>query len=338
MIEAALATVEKGGTLTLEQTAGVMGQIMDGRGEADAIARLLTALHRRGETVEEVAGAAMALRERMTRIRSARPDLLDVVGTGGDGSNTFNISTAAALVTAAAGCPVAKHGNRAATSRSGSADVLAALGVNIEADAACVEACLEELGLCFCFAPLWHSAMRHVAPIRKRLGTPTIFNILGPLANPASAPYQLLGVGRAGLQPLLAEALLRLGARRVVVVHGSDGLDEVTLGGATDAVVVEDGRQRRCTWSPEDFGARRAGLDALRVEGPAESAEVIRGILAGRPGPPRDIVAANAAAALWTARRRPTIAECVALAREAIDSGAAAELLRRLIEKTRKDA
>jgi len=298
MIEAALATVEKGGTLTLEQTAGVMGQIMDGRGEADAIARLLTALHRRGETVEEVAGAALA----------------------------------------PAGCPVAKHGNRAATSRSGSADVLAALGVNIEADAACVEACLEELGLCFCFAPLWHSAMRHVAPIRKRLGTPTIFNILGPLANPASAPYQLLGVGRAGLQPLLAEALLRLGARRVVVVHGSDGLDEVTLGGATDAVVVEDGRQRRCTWSPEDFGARRAGLDALRVEGPAESAEVIRGILAGRPGPPRDIVAANAAAALWTARRRPTIAECVALARAAIDSGAAAELLRRLIEKTRKDA
>ena len=180
-------------------------------GEEGHVARLLTALHRKGETVTEVAGAAAAMRQRMTPIRSARPDLIDTCGTGGDGSKTFNISTAAALVTAAAGVPVAKHGNRGITSRSGSADVLAALGVNIDADAACVESCLDELGICFCFAPLLHSAMKHVAAVRKRLGTPTIFNILGPLVNPASAPFQLLGVGRAELQPLLAEALLRLG-------------------------------------------------------------------------------------------------------------------------------
>ena len=179
--------------------------------------------------------------------------MLDTCGTGGDRLHTFNISTAAALVTAAAGVPVAKHGNRAASSRSGSADVLAALGVNVEADVACVERCLDELGICFCFAPLLHDAMKHVAPVRKKLGVPTIFNILGPLINPAGASRQLLGVGRAELRPLLAEALVLLGTARSVVVHGSDGLDEVTLTGSTE-VTEAAGQVRHFQWTPADFG------------------------------------------------------------------------------------
>ena len=193
MIRAALSIVELGGSLSMEQMAATMGGIMDGRCDEEQIARLLTALHQKGETVAEVAGAAAAMRQRMTPIHTTRPDVIDTCGTGGDGSRTFNISTAAALVVAAAGVPVAKHGNRSITSRSGSADVLTEFGVSIDADVRCVEACLDELGICFCFAPLLHTAMKHVSAVRKRLGTPTIFNILGPLVNPASAPFQLLG-------------------------------------------------------------------------------------------------------------------------------------------------
>jgi anthranilate phosphoribosyltransferase len=231
---------------------------------------------------------------------------------------------------------VAKHGNRAATSRSGSADVLAALGVNIDADVARVEACLEELGVCFCFAPLLHAAMKHVAAVRKRLGTPTIFNILGPLVNPASAPFQLLGVGRPVLQPLLAEALLLLGVRRALVVHGSDGLDEVTLGGPTVVVEAVGDRLRRFEWEPSDFGLKPAWQSTMLVSGPEESAALISEILAGRRGPPRDIVVANAAAALWTVGRAPSPKQCAQEAAEAIDSGAARDLLARLVERTNR--
>lgn len=368
MIQAALSIVEAGDSLSMEQMAATMGHIMDGACTEQEIARLLVALHDKGETVAEVAGAAAAMRQRMTPIRSTHADLIDTCGTGGDGSKTFNISTAAALVTAAAGVPVAKHGNRAATSRSGSADVLAALGVNIEADVALVEACLGELGICFCFAPVLHTAMKHVAAVRKKLATPTIFNILGPLVNPASAPFQLLGVGRAELQPLLADALVLLGIRRALVVHGSDGLDEVTLGGATNVIEVTGpwkkgtgselpdanaaknvddevpvpffqgaasaGQTRRFQWHPADFGLETAERDALLVSGPSESAEVIRHILAGHRGPPRDIVVANAAAAIWTAGRSPSLPECVRLATEAIDSGAARDLLAKLARRT----
>jgi anthranilate phosphoribosyltransferase len=334
MIQAEIGIVEAGGHLSLEQMAATMGHIMDGACEDDQIARLLTALHRKGENVAEVAGAASAMRQRMTPIRSIRRDLIDTCGTGGDGSKTFNISTTAALVAAAAGVHVAKHGNRGMTSRSGSADVLAALGVNVEANVAQVEACLDELGICFCFAPLLHTAMKHVSAVRKRLGTPTIFNILGPLVNPASAPFQLLGVGHANLQPLLAQALRLLGVRRALVVHGTDGLDEVTLGGATDVIELSDGRLRPFQWRPTDFGLEPAPRDTMVVDGPAESAEIIRGILAGRSGPPRDIVLANAAAAIWTAGRSPSLHECVRLAAEAIDTGAARDLLKRLAART----
>jgi anthranilate phosphoribosyltransferase len=270
----------------------------------------------------------------MTPIRSRHAGLLDTCGTGGDGSKTFNISTAAALVAAAAGTPVAKHGNRGISSRSGSADVLAVLGVNIEADVSCVEACLDELGICFCFAPLLHKAMKHVAAARKKLGTPTIFNILGPLVNPASAPYQLIGVGRLELQPILAQALSLLGTKRTVVVHGADGLDEVTLAGPTHVIEARGGTLRHFDWTPDDFGLESAGPETMQVTGPEQSAAIIRDILDNRPGPPRDIVIANAAAALWTAGRDPSLLKCAQLAAETLASGAARELLARLIGKT----
>jgi anthranilate phosphoribosyltransferase len=332
-LQSAIAAVESGENLSLQRMAETMGLIMDGGCKEAEIARLLKSLHDKGESVEEVAGAAAAMRQRMTPIRSNRHDLIDTCGTGGDGSKTFNISTAAALVTAAAGVPVAKHGNRGITSRSGSADVLAALGVNVEAGAVRVESCLDELGICFCFAPRLHKAMKNVAAARKRIGTPTIFNILGPLANPASAPFQLLGVGRAEMQPLMAEALLRLGIRRALVVHGSDGLDEVTLDGSTHVMEVASDRLRHFDWNPDDFGLEPAGREMMLVSDPDESAAIIRGIFEGRRGPPRDIVVANAAAALWTVGRSDSLPECAHQAAEAIDNGAAGDLLRRLVEQ-----
>lgn len=335
-MEATIRRVEAGTHLSMEEMAQAMGTMMAGQCSEEEMARLLLALARKGETVDEVAGAAAALRKHVTPIRSCRQGLLDTCGTGGDGSRTFNISTTAALVVAAAGVPVAKHGNRGMTSRSGSADVLVALGVNIEADVPRVQACLDELGICFCFAPLLHTAMRHVAPVRKKLGVPTIFNILGPLANPAGATYQLLGVGRAGLRPLLAQALALLGTHQAVVVHGEDGLDEVTLNGATHVTQTADGELRELTWTPADFGLERASLDSLRVEGPQQSAEVIRQVLAGGRGPARDIVVANAAAALWTVGRAETVLDGARRAAEALDSGTAAELLARLVEHSNR--
>ena len=318
----------------MEQMDEAITHIMEGRWREEQIARLLIALHEKGETVAEVAGAASAMRRQMTPIRTKRDDVVDVVGTGGDGSGTFNISTAAALVTAAVGVPVAKHGNRRFTSRTGSADVLAELGVNIEADVARVEACLDELGICFCFAPLLHMAMRHVGPVRKKLDTPTIFNILGPLANPAGAPFQLLGVGRDDLRPLLSQALAMLGTKRVLVVHGADGLDEVTLGGTTHVTEATEDKLTEFDWTPADFGLEPIRIEALQVDGPQQSARVITEILRRQAGPARDIVVANAAAALWTVGYTPSLRECVGLAAEAIDSGAAEDLLARLVERT----
>jgi anthranilate phosphoribosyltransferase len=333
-IARALELVETGQNLSLEDISETFGQIMEGRCSEEEITRLLVALHEKGETVEEVAGAASAMRKKMTPIRTRHASFIDTCGTGGDGSKTFNISTAAAIVVAAAGVAVAKHGNRGITSRSGSADVLTALGVNVEADASCVEKCLDELGICFCFAPLMHRAMKHVAPVRKMIATPTIFNILGPLVNPASAPFQLLGVGKSALQPLLAEALLLLGTKRTVVVHGSDGLDEVTLSGPTRVIEAAEGQLHRFEWTPEDFGLESASKDALLVNDPAESAAMIAEIFAGRRGPARDIVLANAAAALWTVDPSNTLRHWAEVAAETVDTGKAKKLLQRLAEKS----
>ena len=338
MLEPTLDLLESGQNLSIEQMAEAVGLIMEGKTSEDQVARLLVAMQRKGETVDELVGAAQAMRLHMTPIQHNRSDVLDVVGTGGDGSSTFNISTAAALVTAAAGVPVAKHGSIAATSRSGSADALRELGVNVEADVDVVEACLNEIGICFCFAPMLHPAMKHVAPIRQKLGTPTIFNILGPLANPAKAQVQLLGVSKESLLDTMADALIKLGTSHAIVVFGTDGIDEVTLGGPTEAVEVGGGNKRRFQWNPEDFGLHKVKLEELRVDDPAQSATKIRAILQGRPGPAADIVVANAAAALWTAGRDSSIGQCTSLAREAIESGAAHDLLAQLVERTNAES
>lgn len=319
----------------MDEMAVAIGAIVRGECPQGEIASLLVGLRAKGETVEEVAGAALALRRQMTPIHSRRSGLIDTCGTGGDGSSTFNISTAAAIVAAAAGVPVAKHGNRSYTSRTGSADALAALGVNIEATVPQVERCLDELGICFCFAPLLHQSMKNVSAVRKELGVPTIFNLLGPLSNPASAPHQVLGVGRAELRPLLASALKLLGTKRSIVVRGDDGMDEVSLAGPTQVTLVEGGQLREFTWTPEDFGLTRSDRSCMLVDGPEASAAMIRRILAGEPGPCRDIVVLNAAAALWTTLKSNDLKMCAAQSAAAIDTGAARELLTRLTEVSR---
>jgi anthranilate phosphoribosyltransferase len=334
MLTTALGKLAAGHDLALAEMQGVIDEVMQGRVPQEQIALLLTALAQKGETVEEIAGAAAAMRQHMTPIRHNRLRVIDTCGPGGHGSGTFNISTAAALVTAAAGVPVAKHGNRSITSKTGSADALAALGVNISAPVPVVEKCLNEIGVCFCFAPSLHSAMKHVAPVRKLLPFRTIFNLLGPLCNPASAPYQLVGVGKPELRPLLAQALALLGTERTLVVYGEDGIGEVSLAGPTQVTEVSAAGLREMVWSPEDFGLARQGREALLVDTPQQSADVIRRVLAGEPGSPRDMVVLNAAAALWTAGHHPNQRICAADAAAAIDSGQARRILEQLVEVT----
>ncbi|MFP6611087.1 MAG: anthranilate phosphoribosyltransferase [Pirellulales bacterium] len=332
MIESTIGRVAAGEDLSMREMADAIGSIMEGRCGEGEIGVLLTALATKGETVEEVAGAATAMREHMTPIQTAREGLIDTCGTGGDFSGTFNISTAAALITSAAGVPVAKHGNRAMTSKTGSADVLAALGVNVEADTPVVERCLDEVGICFCFAQRLHPAMKHVAPVRKQLGVRTIFNLLGPLCNPASAPFQLLGVGQPEITGLLAEALVMLGTKHSLVVNGADGLDEVTLNGATHIIESGDQSTRQFNWTPADFGLNESSLESIQVETAEQSAAVVRDVLHGNPGAARDIVIINSAAALWTAGKSESPTDCAAMAAEAIDSGAANNVLAKLAE------
>jgi anthranilate phosphoribosyltransferase len=336
VIQAILGRAAAGEPLAMDEMAAAVDGMMRGEWTEQQIGLLLVSLRAKGETVDEIAGAATAMRRHMTPIRSHRQGIVDTCGTGGGASTTFNISTAAALVAAAAGVPVAKHGNRRVTSRSGSADVLAELGVNLAAAIDCVEACLDELGICFCFAPLCHGAMRHVAPVRQMLGTPTIFNLLGPLTNPAGAPYQLMGVGQDELRPTLAAVLARLGTERALVVHGADGLGEITLAAETRVTEVRDGELKEYTLSPADFGLSPGRLDTLRVEGPAQSAAIVRSVLAGERGPARELVLLNAAAALWLAGRAATLPDAVAQAAEAIDRQAARDLLARLVERTNR--
>lgn len=327
-----LGRVAGGQDLSMPEMRTIMDRVMRGECTEEEIGLLLTGLAAKGETVDEVAGAAAAMRDHMTVIRSSRSGIVDTCGTGGGGSQTFNVSTTAAIVAAAAGVPVAKHGNRSVTSRSGSADVLAALGVNLDATREQVEACLDELGLCFCFAPLAHPAMRHVGPVRKQLGIRTIFNLLGPLANPAGASFQLLGAGLAEQQDLLAAAIDRLGTRRTLVVHGSDGMGDVTCSGPTRVLSVTEEGIEEFTWAPADFGLDPSPTDALSIDTPEQSAEMVRTLLAGEPGPPRDVVILNAAAALVAADLTDDPRAAAAKAAEVIDTGAARDLLERLGE------
>ncbi|MHB8972579.1 MAG: anthranilate phosphoribosyltransferase [Pirellulaceae bacterium] len=330
MIRDTVEIVASGQDLSMQQMAEVMDLVMRGQCSEQEIEHFLVALRQKGESVEEIAGAAAALRRHMTPIPSRHAVMIDTCGTGGDQSGTFNISTAAALVTAAAGVPVAKHGNRRISSKSGSADVLLALGVNIEAGLSTVERCLDQLGICFCFAPLMHPSMKHVSAVRQKLATPTIFNLLGPLCNPASAPFQLLGVGRPALRERMSAALCLLGTRRSAVVCGSDGLDEVTLNGPTDVTVIEKLEPRVIHWTPGDFGLPESTLEPLLVDGPLASAALIREVLSGTCGAPRNIVTMNAAAALWVTEQVPTLLDGMMAAEQAIDSGRARHLLTQL--------
>jgi anthranilate phosphoribosyltransferase len=305
----------------------VMRALVTGEyGEAEAAA-LLTALRMKGESAAEIAAAAAALRAEMVTLPTGRDDVLDTCGPGGSGRHTFNISTAAALVAAGAGVPVVKHGNRAVSGRCGSADVLAELGVPVESGPAWAARSLAEAGLAFCFAPHFHPTMARLGSVRRRLGVRTILNLLGPLANPAGAAYQLLGVGQPELLDRLAEALARLGVRQAVLVSGHDGLDEVSLSAPTRVRRVRGGAVTAWEWAPEDFGLEPCGLDELRADGPRASAAVVRGILEGRPGAGRRVVLANAAAALWAAERVGDVAEGVAVARRALDDGRALAVL-----------
>ena len=335
MLSPFTARASAGENLSFDEMSAVIDEIMQGKVLPAEIGPFLLALRSKGETVDELAGAAAALRKHMTPIRSTRANLVDTCGTGGGGKGTFNISTAAALIAAAAGATVAKHGNRKVTSKTGSADVLAALGVNVEAPVAVVERCLDELGVCFCFAPLLHGAMKHVSAVRRELGVPTIFNLLGPLCNPAGAPFQVLGVGRPETRNLLAAALAKLGTRRAIVVCGEDGLGEITIAGPTNVTLVESGKLTEQRWSPHDFGLADGNLAALSAEDPAASAEIIRGILAGRPSPARDVAILNAAAALWVSGQADSLPAAAQLAAAAIDSGAARDLLAKLVETSR---
>ncbi len=316
---------------TADEMAAAMGCVMDGRAEGMEIASLLTALAVRGETADEIAGAARAMHQRSTRIPHASKNLLDTCGTGGDQLHTFNISTAAAIVASAAGARVAKHGNRQASSRSGSADVLEALGVNITLPPEGVANCIDSIGIGFCFARLLHQAMKYVAPVRQQLGIRTIFNLLGPLTNPAGAEFQIIGANRNETALKLAQAKQQLGGTRTLVVCGNDQLDEVALWGTT--LIYDITPSGICThqWTAGDLGLPECTPDQLKVNSPQESASVILAIFAGQPGPARDITVANAGAALLTAGLSSNLRDAVERAGQAIESGAAREKLAQLI-------
>jgi len=321
-----IAKVADGAVLNEDEARDAFDIMMSGDATPAQMGGFLMALRVRGETVDEITGGARVMREKALTV-AAPAGALDTCGTGGDASGTYNISTAAAIVLAAAGVPIAKHGNRAMSSKSGSADVLAALGVNIEAETDVVERCLNELGIGFMLAPRHHSAMRHVGPVRSELGTRTIFNLLGPLANPAGTRRQLIGVfDRKWIAPM-AEVLGRMGSERVWVVHGSDGLDELTTTGVTHVAEYRDGAVRCFDVTPEDAGLPRAEPAALKGGDADHNAQAIRDLLAGKASAYRDIVLLNAAAALVVADKAADLKEGVALAGQTIDSGLAAQKL-----------
>jgi anthranilate phosphoribosyltransferase len=318
-----------GESLSEVEARDAVAAMLDGEAPEGAAGAFLTALRVKGETGDELLGAVSAIRERMIAFESGRSDCLDTCGTGGDGARSVNISTGTAVVAASCGVPVVKHGNRAATGNSGSSDVLGALGVVVEAEPPVLRRALEELGVAFLFAPRFHPGLRGVAAVRKQLPFRTIFNLVGPLCNPASPAYQLVGVPDAAHAARMAEVLARTSyIRRAAVVRGGDGLDEVTLAGETHVLLVEDGRISSRTWTVDDFGLEPTGTEGLRVEGPEESASMLRQAFTGRPGPVRDYLLANSAAALWAAAGVP-LREGVARASDALDSGRAAALLER---------
>lgn len=325
-----IATAAAGQALSREEARLAFDIMMSGAATPTQIGGLLMALRVRGETVDEITGAVETMREKMTRVE-APAEALDIVGTGGDASGTYNISTCAALVAAGAGVPIAKHGNRALSSKSGAADTLAELGVNIEADPATIARCVREAGVGFMFAPAHHAAMRHVGPSRVELGTRTIFNLLGPLSNPAGVARQVVGVfSKAWVRPL-AEVLNQLGSEAVWVTHGEGGLDEITPTGTTWVAELASGKVREFELTPEDAGIARRSLDELKGADAAANAAALRQVLAGAKNAYRDAAAMTAGAALVVAGKAQDIAEGVRLAEAAIDQGKAAQVLDKLV-------
>lgn len=327
----AITHVRSGRDLSADETGYLIDTLLRGEANPEKVGQLLLAIREKGEAVDELVGAARAMRRHMTPIHHHQEVLLDTCGTGGSGSGTFNISTATAIVTAACGVAVAKHGNRRATSLSGSADVLAELGVAIESESDRVGQTLDRVGICFCFAPKLHPAMRHVVAIRRALGVPTLFNLLGPLCNPAGATHQLLGTSTLAVRDKIAAALQQLGTIRSAVIWGDDGQDEVTLGGATHVAEVQGNQITQHRWEASDFALPNATTAQLHAESPQASAAIIRDLLAGQRGPCRDVVLAGTAAALWLIGQADDLAQGVAIAAHAIDSGAAQEKLTQLI-------
>jgi len=333
-IKQAISNIVDRVDLSRDEMHSVMQQIMTGRATPIQIGGFLAGIRTKGETVEEIVAAVEVMRELATRIEVSKDHLVDTCGTGGDGSQSFNVSTACAFVVAAAGGRVAKHGNRAMSSKSGSADVLEALGVNLDIPPDRVAACIEEINIGFLYAPAYHSAVRHAAAPRRELGTRTLFNLLGPLTNPAGAPHQLLGVFASRWVEPLAKVLRALGSKHVLVVHAEDGLDELSI--ATPSLVAElrDGQVHTYLFHPEDVGIARQSLDAIRVDGPEESAAMIREVFAGSPGPAADMVILNSSAALYAADVTSTLLAGVDLARQVLADGSAARKVEALAKLT----
>jgi anthranilate phosphoribosyltransferase len=329
----AIDAVCDGTHLTADHASAVLDEIMEGRADSVQTGAFLVALRAKGETVAELVGLARTMRRLAAHVESDRGDLVDTAGTGG-GPSTFNISTAAALVAAASGCAVAKHGNRSSTSRSGSADVLEALGVNIELGPDDIASCIEEIGFGFMFAPRHHAAMKHVVPVRKELAVRTIFNFLGPLTNPAGASRQLLGVSDRGYQETIAEALVGLGCERALVVTGADGVDELTLADETRVIEVADGGTEEWFVRPEEHGLERRPLDAIAGGSPEENAHAVREALTEAHGPAHDVIVLNAGAAILVGGGAQDLGAGIEKARDAIRSGAATRVLDSLIETT----
>ena len=329
-----LHTLVDGNDLTEDEMVSSMTEIMEGEVTDSHLAAFLTALHMKGETVAEIVGAARVMRAKAEKLNIKSTPLVDTCGTGGDGADTFNISTASALVTAGAGVNVAKHGNRAVSSRSGSADVLKCLGVNLDANLATVQRCVDEAGLGFLFAPLMHKAMKHAGGVRKELGFRTIFNLLGPLTNPANAQAQVLGVFDVKRVQPLAEVLRDLGCSRALVVHGSDGLDEITLTGVSQVAELKIGEVTSYSLDPGELGFEYCASDDLKGGTPEENAAIIQEILNGEKGPKRDIVVVNSAAAIYVAGKADSLDLAVQLAVNSIESGKARDKLQDLCRIT----
>ena len=333
-MQSAIKAVTEKQDLSAEDMTTVMRLIMTGEATQAQIGGFLVGLRMKGETVDEVAAAASVMRELSTKVEVENEHLVDTCGTGGDSSGSFNISTASAFVVAAAGARVAKHGNRSITSKSGSADVLEAVGVNLELSPEQVANCVNEIGVGFMFAPMHHSAMKHAIGPRKEMAVRTIFNVLGPLTNPAGAPNQVLGVFSKDWVVPLAEVLKQLGSEHVLVVNAEDGLDEISIGSPTLVAELKDGEVKSYTIQPEDFGMQRADLSSVKAADAEDSLNIIKGVFANQSGPAKDIVCLNAGASIYVAGLANTLAEGVERAAEVIAEGKAAEKLQQLVNKT----